>query len=74
MMILIISIVIWFVYLLGLLYNLIQFPRIDAVYNIRKNWIYADDPRCYKYTSKEMLKASKQNCYGLKTPKDEDFK
>lgn len=74
MMILIISIVIWFVCLLGVLYNRIQFLRIDAAYNIRKNWIYARDPRYYKYTYREMLKASKQNWYGLKTPKDEDFK
>lgn len=63
-----------FICILGMLYNIRQFPRIDAVYDIRVKWIHINDDRYYKYTFDEMLEANKQNWYGLKIPKEEDFK
>lgn len=60
--------------MLYMLYNIRQFPRIDAVYDIRVKWIHINDDRYYKYTFDEMLEANKQNWYGLKIPKEEDFK
>ena len=74
MTILIILIVVWFICLLGLLYSFRQFPRINTVRNIRRNWIETNDSRYDIYTFEEMLKANKQNWYGLKIPKDKDFR
>lgn len=55
-------------------YCLRQFPRIDAVYHIRINWIRNLDDRHSKYSYDEMLKPNKQNRCGLKIPEDTDFK
>ena len=61
--------------ILKLLHVLRQFPRIDAVYEIRLNWINTNDDRYYQYSWEDMLdNYNKKTWYGIKIPKDEDFK
>lgn len=54
-------------------YCLIQIVRNNEIHEIRKEWIYQDDKRWYKYTYQEMFTPSKSNWYGLRYPKDEHY-
>jgi hypothetical protein len=73
--ILITLLIIFILLLLTSLFLIIQFPRADSVYNIRCNWIITDDDRYNQYSWDDMLrKYNRKTWYGLKIPKDEDFK
>lgn len=70
MIILTTLIVICFIILLYLLYQLF---RNNKVYSIRYDWINSNDRRRYYYTYNYMFDAAKHNWYGLKYPKDSHF-
>lgn len=56
------------------LYLIWQLVRNEAVYRVRINWIKGDDSRRYRYTYHEMMNPNKENWFGIKFPKDKDFK
>jgi hypothetical protein len=51
-----------------------QLKRNNAVYSIRRKWIDTDDKRRYMYSYDYMLNPAKHNLYGLKYPRDKNFK
>lgn len=59
---------------ISLIYTVYQFSRNNAVYSIRIKWLDDGDRRFFKYTYNEMFNPSKDNMFGLKLPKDVDFK
>lgn len=48
--------------------------RNNEVYHIRTKWIETSDNRHSKYTYQDMYLPSGDNWYGLKFPRDSDFK
>jgi hypothetical protein len=63
-----------FLFILASLYFKLNLKRIDEVYKIRTKWIDTSDYRYYKYTYDQMLRPSSKNLFGLKMPKESDFK
>lgn len=60
---------------LFLLYNILQMIRNEMVFKIRMKWTNEGDYKKWlKYSYDKMLKPNKQNWYGLKLPKEKDFK
>ena len=57
-----------------IIYNSIQIKRINMVYKIREKWINSHNDKYDKYSYGDMLKGNKNNWYGIKMPKEEDFK
>lgn len=56
------------------MYTFYQLARNNEVYNIRCKWADEDDRRRRDYTYDEMFDLSPKNLYGLKWPKESDFK
>ena len=60
---------------LGIIYSGIQIRRVNRVYTIRTKWVDTMQlARWDKYSFEDMLKRNKSTWYGLKMPKEEDFK
>ena len=58
----------------GLFYIYFQLKRNDETYKLVGKWIDEDDERYYMYSYEYIFKPSKHNWFGLKIPKDSDFK
>ena len=71
---LIITLLFSFVCIFGIIYSSIQIKRVNRVYKIREKWIDSHNNKYGKYSYKDMLKGNKNNWYGIKMPKEEDFK
>lgn len=65
---------IFYLLLLWLIYLFFQIKRDDATYDLKVKWLKRGDVRYDKYSYNYIFKPSKQNWYGLKMPKDSDFK
>ena len=60
---------------LGIIYSGIQIRRVNKVYTIMTKWVDTMQlARLDKYSFEDMLKKDKSTWYGLKMPKEEDFK
>ena len=60
---------------LGIIYSGIQIRRVNKVYTIRTKWVDTMQlARWDKYSFDEMLKRDRSTWFGLKMPKEEDFK
>lgn len=57
-----------------ILFYAYQSVRSDAISKIRKKWILSNDVRWSKYTGMQMLNIKKSNWFGLKYPKEKDYK
>lgn len=62
------------VMILFLLCSVYELLRNNEVYHIRTKWIETSDNRHSKYTYQDMYLPSGDNWYGLKFPRDSDFK
>jgi len=51
-----------------------QIFRNNKVYKIRALWIATNDDRWYLYSFGEMTNPNKYNKFGIKYPKDKDFR
>lgn len=56
------------------LYIVLQMHRNNMICDIRIRWIRSGDSRFDKYSYNEMLFPSLSNNFGLKIPKDSDYK
>ena len=59
---------------LVVIYSCIQIFRTNKVYTIRTKWVLSMDSKWDKYSFDEMLKIDRSTWFGLKVPKEEDFK
>ena len=59
---------------LALIYGFYQLIRNNAVFKIRIKWIDEDDSRHDNYTYNEMFAINKHTWYGLKYPKESQYK
>ena len=57
-----------------IIYSSIQIKRVNRVYKIREKWINSHNDKYDKYSYGDVLKGNKNNWYGIKMPKEEDFK
>ena len=71
---LIITLLFSVVCIFGIIYSSIQIKRVNRVYKIREKWIDSHNNKYGKYSYDDMLKGNKNNWYGIKMPKEEDFK
>ena len=55
-------------------YLTLQLIRNHKVYSIRRKWLLEDDIKWRKYSYDYMMDPSPKNMYGLKFPKESDFK
>lgn len=60
--------------LIGLGYLFYQHRRNHEIYAIRIKWIDTVDARYHRYSYDYMFEPSKANWFGLKYPKDSDYK
>ena len=60
--------------ILCLLYFAFQFKRLHEVMHIRRKWQDVLDKRYRTYSFMDMYGRTKKNWYGLKMPKEDDFK
>lgn len=70
----VIDIIILTIGLVAILYCIYQLGRNQEIFNIRIKWIDDDDLRHEKYTYESMLWPNRNNWFGLKYPKDKDYK
>ena len=71
---LIISGLVLLICILALIYYSYQLKRNDEVYNIQVHWINTYDKRHIQYDYDYMFEPNKSNWYGLKWPRDKDYK
>lgn len=55
-------------------YNKFQIKRNHEVYKIKMKWLHENDSRYEKYKYDDMYKPGFKNIFGLKFPKEHDFK
>ena len=60
--------------ILELWYLIYQRHRCDAIMGIFYLWIIKQDPRYFDYTFEEMYNPTLKNWFGLKWPREKDFK
>jgi hypothetical protein len=60
--------------IIAMIYVVYQLLRNKEVFLIRINWVNLDDNRESQYTYEYMFYPAKHNWYGLKWPKEKDFK
>ena len=70
---LIITLFVVIICIFGIIYSSIQIKRVNRVYKIREKWIDSHNNKYEKYSYDDMLKGNKNNWYGIKMPKEEDF-
>lgn len=70
----IILLIIGSIFPLIILYYVYQSIRNDKIYKIRRNWTETDDHRWYTYPYDYMLNPNKHNWFGLRYPRDKQFK
>lgn len=59
---------------LGLIYTYIQILRTNAAEVIILSWLNTNDKRYQRYSFHDILKPNRQNWWGLKIPKNKNFK
>lgn len=57
-----------------LIYCLYQLIRNRVIFDIHSRWIKSGDPKWYKYDYNFMLDSNKHNWWGLKFPREKDYK
>lgn len=56
------------------IFGLYQVFRINVITSIRLKWIDIQDERIKRYTFKDMFNFKKCNWFGLKYPREKDYK